>query len=249
MSSLPVPLSPVSRTVEETLPIRSIVRKISCIRLPLADDVGEGVLAGELLLEVEVLVLELLLAERPADDEHELVVVERLGDVVDGAALHGLDGVLGRGVGGDHDDRRRRGSSARTLRQQVEAVAVGHLDVAEDDVGVRAQGRGHALGVVGRGRGPRSPACGRSSAACRAATSRRRRSAGAARSLDRGSAARRALGRCGRRRSRCAAAGSSRSSPRPASIPRRSRPRGPRRCAGRSPCRARCRRRRPWRRA
>ena len=35
ISSLPVPLSPVRRTVEETLPIRSIVRKISCIRLPL----------------------------------------------------------------------------------------------------------------------------------------------------------------------------------------------------------------------
>ena len=34
MSSLPVPLSPVRRTVEETLPIRSIVRKISCIRDP-----------------------------------------------------------------------------------------------------------------------------------------------------------------------------------------------------------------------
>ena len=34
ISSLPVPLSPVSSTVEETLPMRSIDRKISCIRLP-----------------------------------------------------------------------------------------------------------------------------------------------------------------------------------------------------------------------
>ena len=40
---------------------------------------------------------------------HELVVVERLRDVVDGAALQGLDRVLGRGVGRDHDDGRRRG--------------------------------------------------------------------------------------------------------------------------------------------
>ena len=36
--------------------------------------------------------------------------------------------------------------------QQVEAVAVGHLDVAEDDVGARADRGRHALGVVGRGR-------------------------------------------------------------------------------------------------
>ena len=35
MSSLPVPLSPVINTVEESLPIRSIVRKISCMREPL----------------------------------------------------------------------------------------------------------------------------------------------------------------------------------------------------------------------
>ncbi len=34
MTSLPVPLSPVTSTVEDTLPMRSIVRKISCIRLP-----------------------------------------------------------------------------------------------------------------------------------------------------------------------------------------------------------------------
>ncbi len=35
ISSLPVPLSPVISTVEVTLPMRSIVRKISCIREPL----------------------------------------------------------------------------------------------------------------------------------------------------------------------------------------------------------------------
>ncbi len=34
MSSLPVPLSPVRRAVEDTRPIRSIVRKISCMREP-----------------------------------------------------------------------------------------------------------------------------------------------------------------------------------------------------------------------
>ena len=85
MTSLPVPLSPVTSTVEETLPMRSIVRKISCIRLPRPMMLAKVYLPRELLAQVQVLVLELLLAERPPDDQDELVVVEGLGNVVDGA--------------------------------------------------------------------------------------------------------------------------------------------------------------------
>ena len=78
MSSLPVPLSPVSRTVEETSPDPLDRAEDLLHPRALADDVGEGVLGGELLLQVDVLVLELLLPERPVDQEAQLLDVERL---------------------------------------------------------------------------------------------------------------------------------------------------------------------------
>ena len=45
------------------------------------------------------------LGERVAKDDQHLVVLERLGDVVEGAALHRRDRVLDRGVRRDHQDR------------------------------------------------------------------------------------------------------------------------------------------------
>ena len=37
------------------------------------------------------------------------------------------------------------------LAEEIQAVAVGHLDVAEDHVGARTDRRRHALGVIGGG--------------------------------------------------------------------------------------------------
>ena len=70
----------------------------------LADDVGEGEALLQRAAQMDVLVFELLPLDGIADDDLDLVDVERLGDVVEGAALERFHGRLGGGVGGDHDD-------------------------------------------------------------------------------------------------------------------------------------------------
>jgi hypothetical protein len=72
----------------------------------LADDAFEATLGLELALQIEVFVAQPLALERVRDDQLDLVQLERLGDVVVGAELHGLDGRLGGREGGDDEDGR-----------------------------------------------------------------------------------------------------------------------------------------------
>ena len=114
----------------------------------LADDVVEAVLRLELLPEVEVLVAEALALERPSDDEVDLVELERLGDVVVGPELHGLDRGLGGADGGDHDHHRLGGGLLRRA-QDLEAVGGGHPEVGDDHVeGLTPQGVDGGLAAV-----------------------------------------------------------------------------------------------------
>ena len=99
----------------------------------LPDDVRKRVLRGELLLQVDVFVAELLLPERTVDDQPELLDVERLRDVVHRSGLHRFDRIGCRRVRGDHDDR-GLGRFRLDLLQEVEAITVGHLDVAENEI-------------------------------------------------------------------------------------------------------------------
>ena len=69
-----------------------------------ADDVAEAELPLELVPEPEVLLPEGLVLQGPLDRQQELLVLERLLDVVEGPDLHRLDGRFDRGVGGDDDD-------------------------------------------------------------------------------------------------------------------------------------------------
>src|SRR5207253_10944097 len=61
-------------------------------RLALGDDRLGRVAARDLLPEVAVLALEARHVERARHQRSELVVVERLGDVIEGALAHGGDG-------------------------------------------------------------------------------------------------------------------------------------------------------------
>ena len=71
-----------------------------------ADDVVEvAVLLLDVLPQRAVLVDQPPALERVLDDDEHFVVLERLGDVVERAALHGRDGVLDRRVRRHHDDR------------------------------------------------------------------------------------------------------------------------------------------------
>ena len=102
--------------------------------LALADDVGEAEALPELVLEPDVLVLEALALEGLLDGhEQELVVLERLLDVVEGADLHGRDGRLDRAVGRDDDDR-DQGIDPLDPPQDLDAVHPRHEKVEEDDV-------------------------------------------------------------------------------------------------------------------
>ena len=66
----------------------------------------------ERVLEADVLVLQALAIEPALHDVHDLLDLERLEDVVVGAALHGLDGGLD-GAEAGHDDRQDRACSPR----------------------------------------------------------------------------------------------------------------------------------------
>ncbi len=71
----------------------------------LADDVRELVVPLlDVLPQVAVLVHEPPPLHRVAHDDEHFVVLERLGDVVEGAGLHRRDRALDRRVGGDDDD-------------------------------------------------------------------------------------------------------------------------------------------------
>ena len=91
--------------------------------------------------------------ERLADDLLELLQVERLVQVVEGAQLHGLDGGIDRLRSGDEDDRDPRVDGAY-LRVDREAGSVGQIEVEEDDVGRRGADLLDADRAGGHGRHP-----------------------------------------------------------------------------------------------
>ena len=64
----------------------------------------------------------------------QLVVVERLGDVVEGAFAHGRDRRRHAAVGGEQDDRQGGAGGAQSA-QQLDAVEVRHLEVGHHHVG------------------------------------------------------------------------------------------------------------------
>ena len=121
-SSLPVPVSPVISTV----------LFVSATQLGALDDVLHGAAAADDAVVIELLVAlaeqvavfgaQPLMLERAADDDQQLVDLERLLQVVEGAELHRFDGALDRGVRGHHQDlrplafgrRRRRSSRIRS---------------------------------------------------------------------------------------------------------------------------------------
>ena len=98
-----------------------------------ADELDRGLLADEFLLEQPVLDAELAVLVGAVDEDHQLVELVGLGQVVEGPVLHRLDGRLHGGLAGEHDDRRRRGVLPQLLHRR-EAVHARHDDVEQDHV-------------------------------------------------------------------------------------------------------------------
>ena len=99
----------------------------------LADDVLEVVALLEGALELDDLFFGAAAADGGAHVGQQLLVVPGLLDEVGGARLHGVDGVLHRAVGGDHDDR-QLGVALANVLQHLDAIAVGHGEVEQHQV-------------------------------------------------------------------------------------------------------------------
>src|SRR5262249_46239015 len=66
-------------------------------------------------------------------DVDDLLHLERLEDVVVGAALHRVDGRLHRAEAG-HDDRQRVGRRRADLLEQLDAAHARHLQIADHEI-------------------------------------------------------------------------------------------------------------------
>jgi hypothetical protein len=105
-SSLPVPLSPVISTVDGESATRSITANTPCISAesPTSPNRPRMSSAGGYSPAWGAARLAAAWPHRLVDDRADLLLLERLLDVVEGAGLDRLDRLADRAVGGDHDD-------------------------------------------------------------------------------------------------------------------------------------------------
>ena len=104
MSSFPVPLSPWIRTVARLWETTPIVLKMSRMAFVGADDVAHLVIPGGLREQAADFLFRLQGLEGLLQRDLELVDIDRLVDVVEGAGLHGPDRRVHVVEGRDHDD-------------------------------------------------------------------------------------------------------------------------------------------------
>ena len=132
-SSLPVPLSPVIRTVADGRGDLAEPGDHRVHQRRVADHPLEAEPLVELLLELDVRPRQPLRLRDLVGDRPQLVDVERLGQVGGGAGLHGGDGGLDRAVAGqDHD--LGVGQLALGLGQDLQAADLVHDQVGDHDV-------------------------------------------------------------------------------------------------------------------
>ncbi|MEZ5419009.1 MAG: hypothetical protein R2708_16955 [Vicinamibacterales bacterium] len=99
-----------------------------------ADDARELVVAGlQALLEREVLGDEAAPLDGVVQHDEDLVVLERLRDVVEGAPLHGAHGGLHRRVGRDHDHGQFVVDGPNGV-EHLQPVHAGHHQVDDDGI-------------------------------------------------------------------------------------------------------------------
>ena len=165
-SSLPVPLSPVMRTLARLGATCSMTSNTCCIAGLLPTMCVEPEVVLEARAELGRLVLERPPVERTADDEHELVDLERLGQVVLGPLVHRADGGLDLGER-RHEHHDELGVVLARALQELDPVHAGHPQVGHQDVRRRLldarETRGAVLGqddveaLVAQERGQAAP--------------------------------------------------------------------------------------------
>ena len=133
-SSLPVPLSPLIRIVVR-LGAAWMIRSNTCRIRGLRPMISPN----RLCVRLEVLAQRAVLGDQPpllqrvAEDDQHLVVLERLGDVVERAALHRRDRALDRREGRDHQHRQVVVDFLELVERR-DAVHAGHHDVDDGRV-------------------------------------------------------------------------------------------------------------------
>lgn len=103
----------------------------------MADDVLQAEAEVELLLERLIFEEERLLADRLFDDDADLVVDDRFGEVVEGAHLGRFDGAFDGAVTGDDDDDNVRGE-ALEVAEELGRFDAGHVNVGQEELEGRA---------------------------------------------------------------------------------------------------------------
>ena len=152
MSSLPVPLSPVTRTLALLGPTWATSSRTACIFGSLDTMWLKRVALAQPVAQAPRLLDEPRLLHRPLDDRAERLGVERLDEVVLGALLHRVDGARDRAERRHDDEDRARRRRPRLLHER-DAVEPRHLQVRQDDVGRELLELAERLEAVGRGLG------------------------------------------------------------------------------------------------
>ena len=134
-SSLPVPLGPTMRTVAGVGAAFAMSASSRRIALAVPDDAREA----EARLQLLVLAHEARRVEDAPERVQDVLGRERLLEEVVGPGVHGLHRRLHVAVARD-DDHGRRDPARAELRERLEAVLAGHLDVEEHGVVVRRLG-------------------------------------------------------------------------------------------------------------
>ncbi len=104
----------------------------------------------ERVAKLLVLLAQALLLESLLDQEHQLLVVERLADVVVGALPHCFDGGGGCAIGGNQDHLRRNRAGPR-CPQHRESALLAQLDVRNNDIQIVLEDQVRRLLGVGGG--------------------------------------------------------------------------------------------------
>ena len=182
-SSLPVPDSPVIRTVLLVRHTVSTSRNTSSIgglrpMMPAKPCSRRGLAQHDVLVAQAPRLEQLPHLHRHQVDVAERLLEQRFGAQLARAAVHSSESRVQCAVIISHD--RRRAPSSRTTCSSCDAVEARHADVGEHDVDVLAARRSRARRGRPRRSAPRSRRAGTGCASTRASTARRRRSGCAA---------------------------------------------------------------------
>ena len=155
-SSLPVPLSPTTRMVEREGAAWAMRLKTCCMRGLLPTISVKRAWSRSAVRSWRFSSCSRRCLSAVAQDVQQLLVLEGLGHVVEGALLHGRERRLHRGEGGDHQHH-QLGVELLQLLQHLDAAHLGQHHVHDGGVEGVLAGQGQALLAVG---GQRDPVAG-----------------------------------------------------------------------------------------